>query len=161
MSVDVEPYAHEWLEVEDEFHCHYSYSYGGVSPFFREIMDHERIVVTRCARCDTAYCPPRADCPTCWQRTQWTVHSGQGTVIAPVYCYWTQINSPIRRYVQPPFVYALVRLDGTANALHTLVHTDDARVNETVRVGTRVGVRFRERRTGSIADIYFVPEEQP
>jgi uncharacterized OB-fold protein len=161
MSIDVEPYAQAWLEVEDEFHCYYSYSYGGVSPFFREIIDQERIVVTRCARCDAAYCPPRADCPTCWQRTQWTVHSGRGTVIAPVYCYWTQINSPIRRYVQPPFVYALVRLDGTVNALHTLVHTDDLRVNQAVRVGTRVSVRFRERRTGSIADIYFVPEEEP
>jgi uncharacterized protein len=157
-ALEVEPYDGGWTEVPDEFHCYYSYSHGGVSPFFREIIDHERLLVTACVDCGRTFCPPRADCPDCWQRTEWHSHPGTGTVIAPVYCYWTQINSPVRRYVQPPFIYALVRLDGADNALHALVHADDMRVNHAVRVGTRVSVRFREQRRGSIADIYFVPD---
>ncbi|PZF83351.1 hypothetical protein C1I92_12990 [Jiangella anatolica] len=153
--------ADDWFEVPDELHYYYSYSYGGVSRFFREIVDNQRLTVTRCELCDRGYCPPRRDCPRCWERTTWQPHPGTGTVVAPVYCYWTQINSPVRRYVQPPFVYALVRLDGMTNALHTLIHTDDLRVNRTVRVGTRVEVRFREQRRGTLADVYFVPVEQP
>ncbi len=151
------PEGADWFEVRDELHCYYGYSYGGVSPFFREIVENRRLLAARCGQCGRLYCPPHPDCPRCWERTVWEEHTGVGAVVAPVYCYWTQIGSAVRKYVQPPFVYALVRLDGAANDLHTLIHTDDSRVNRTVHVGTRVRVCFREEPRGSIADLYFVP----
>lgn len=151
----------DWFEITEEYVYSYSYSYGGVSPFFREIVHNQRLMVTRCDGCGLAYCPPRPDCQACWQPTRWEPHGGQGTVLAAVYCYWTQINAAVRRYVQPPFVYALVQLDGVSNALHALVHADDMRLNVAVRRGTRVTVRFRESRTGSMGDLYFVPGDAP
>jgi uncharacterized OB-fold protein len=151
----------EIYELQDELHYYFRYSYGGISHFFREIVERQQLHITRCPRCDQAFCPPRADCPTCWERTTWEPHTGDGVVVSPVYCFWTQVNSPVRRYTQPPFVYALVRLDGVENALHSLVHTLDPRPNHAVRVGTRVEVRFREDRRGEAADFYFVPVEDP
>jgi len=147
-----------WFEVREEMRIQWSSSYGGISRFFAEIVERSRLLVTRCPDCRRVYCPPRADCPSCWCATQWEPHSGRGRVVAPVYCYWTQINSPVRRYVQPPFVYALVRLDGVENCFHALVEPADVRLNVAVRVGTPVSIRFRPERRGAATDFYFVPD---
>jgi len=145
----------EPFETLDEFSVHYSYGYGGISRFFRDIVDEQRLTITRCPECGKGYCPPRADCPSCWVKTEWEPHDGHGTVISCVYCYWAPIDSPLRQYVELPYVYGLVQLDGTSTCLNALIHVDDLTLNKEIKVGDRVTVEFREKREGRISDFYF------
>lgn len=149
--------APEYLEVDYELHYYFRSSWGGISPYFKAIIDDRQLLVSRCAACDKAYCPPRTTCPECWGSTTWEPHSGSGTVVAPVYCYWVPSNSPVRGLTEMPFIYGLVQLDGTATCLNALIHTSDKRLNEKVQVGTRVRACFREERQGYPTDVYFMP----
>ncbi len=82
------------------------------------------------------------------------VEVGQAGVVTT----WAWIEQP-RRF-QPldrPFAWALVKLDGADTAM---AHVVDAGSADRMRTGMRVAVRWRDERTGSIADIAcFVPEE--
>lgn len=149
----------DYFELPDELHVYYRYSYGGLSPFFRALVEDQRILGTRCPQCGKVYCPPRTHCGACYAETTWVPLDGKGTVIAAVYCYWTPADWPARPYIDLPYVYALVRLDGADTCLNSAVVVDDMRLNERVRQGTRVRAVFREKREGKITDFYFVPDE--
>ncbi len=121
---------------------------GRISPYFRAIVDDRQLLITRCQSCGRGFCPPRTDCPDCWNETSWEPHSGEGNRFCPVYCYWVPSNSPVHELTEMPFIYGLVRLDGTDTCLNALIHTSDKRLHETVSVGTRVRVCFREEEKG-------------
>jgi len=145
------------FETLDDFSLQYRYGYGAISPFFEAIVEERRLLITRCPGCNDGFCPPRAHCPTCWTPTTWEPHAGTGVVVSRSYCYWVPINSPVRKYVDLPYVYGLIRLDDTVTCLNALIHVDDPVLNQGVAVGDRVIVGFREAPEGKISDIYFRP----
>lgn len=60
------------------------------------------------------------------------------------------VSEPMRKHpLDRPFAWALVKLDGADTAM---LHALDA-PRESIREGMRVGIRWREERTGHISDI--------
>jgi uncharacterized OB-fold protein len=149
----------KYLETADKFELNYLFSYGGISRFFQEIVDNKNIVGTRCPKCGKVYCPPKANCSQCYVSTEWIPLTDEGTVIAAVYCYWVPSNWPSLEYFDLPFINALVKLDGADTCLDSVVIVDDMTLNKKVKQGTRVKIKFREKREGKISDFYFVLDE--
>jgi uncharacterized OB-fold protein len=149
----------KYLEISDKFEVNYLFSYGGISRFFQEIIENQRIFGTRCSKCGKVYCPPRSNCSNCYVSTEWVPLDGKGTVIAAVYSYWVPANWVGLQYVDLPFINALVKLDGADTCLDSIVIVDDMTLNKKVVQGTRVKIKFRKKREGKISDFYFVLDE--
>lgn len=138
------------FEVPEKMEVTYRYSYGGQSRFFRTLRDEGRLLGSRCPSCARVYCPPRKDCPRCYQPTSWVPLSGTGVVVTFTVVHVT--TSPFVRKV--PFLVAYVRLDGTQFLFPCNVEMENV---ERASVGMRVRARFRPEREGRITDLYFVP----
>ena len=150
----------QYMEITDKFEVNYLFSYGGISRFFQEIVENQRIYGTRCPKCGKVYCPPRNNCSDCYVATEWVPLDGKGTVIATVYCYWVTANWIALKYVDLPFINALVKLDEADTCLNSVVIVDDMTPNKKVVQGSRVKIKFREKREGTISDFYFVLDEE-
>jgi uncharacterized OB-fold protein len=151
-AVSASPY------FESEFRVRYDYLYslGGLSPFFRSLKDDQRILGTTCSRCAVTYCPPRVHCRQCRGVAEWTALSGQGTVRAASFVTFVPRSDLLLAYIDLPYTMAMIQLDGTDDALLSIVHLPGAKLGD-VRAGMRVHAVFRERREGRLTDFYFVP----
>ena len=138
------------LEIPDQIEVIYKYSYGQQSRFFRELRDNKKLYGTKCTQCGKVYCPPRADCPLCYKKTEWVPLKGTGVIESCTVQYYT--TSPFIKKL--PFICGYVKLDGTDFIMLALMEADDV---EKVKPGTRVETVFRDERTGTITDFYFRP----
>lgn len=136
----------------------YLYSMGELSPFFRELVDHARLMASRCPRCKKVWMYPRGDCPDCYEENEWIPLSGEGTVMSGSYVYFQGHGIDLLSYLGLPFVYALIHLDGTETYIPHCVKSKTQKMGA-IRTGTRVKAVFREKRRGTIGDFYFVPIE--
>lgn len=136
----------------------YLYSLGELSPFFRSVVEDRQLLATRCPSCAKVWMPPRADCPDCYEKCEWVEISGEGTVISCSYCYFLGVGVDLIDYLDLPYVFALIHLDGTDTYFYHGIKPTEQKMGEVV-AGTRVKVVFREERRGSIGDFYFVPSE--
>ena len=134
----------------------YLYSLAEVSRFFREIVENKRLVTTKCPLCDKVFMPPRGYCPDCYEVMDWVPLSGEGTVIYCTYCYFLGMGGDLLRFIDVPYVYAFIKLDGADTYLAHGVRPNSQAMGE-IKAGTRVKAVFREQRKGTIADFYFVP----
>ncbi len=132
----------------------YLYTLGEVSRFFREIIDNKKLYASKCPKCATVWMPPRGYCPDCYEKTQWVPLSGDGTVMSCTYCYFIGMGGDLPRYLDLPYVYALIKLDGCDTYLAHGVRPQGQAMGE-IQIGTRVRAIFREERKGSIADFFF------
>jgi len=144
------------FEVRDSIVNDYLYSYGGISRFFREIVENRQIMGTRCPTCAKVWCPPRTHCSDCYVATTWIPLSGEGVVRSAINCYYVPTNYSLHKYLHMPYVLALVQLDGADTCLHSVVHVDEP-VLGSVKPGMRVRAVFREQREGRLTDFYFAP----
>jgi uncharacterized OB-fold protein len=96
--------------------------------------------------------PQEYDPVTAEALDDWVPVGPGGVVVA-----WAWIAEPLPgQPLDRAFAWALVRLDGADTAI---LHAVDAGVEERMRTGMRVTVRWRAERVGEIADIEcFVPE---
>jgi len=134
----------------------YLYSLGELSPFFREVRDNRRLLASKCPRCAKVWMPPRGDCPDCYEENEWVPISGEGTVVSCSYCYFKGHGIDLVGYLDLPYVYALIHLDGTDTYISHGVKPPSQKMGE-VRSGTRVKVEFKDHRRGTLGDFYFVP----
>ena len=134
----------------------YLYSLAEVSRFFREIVENRRLVATKCSGCGKVFMPPRGYCPDCYRLMEWVPLSGEGTVVHCTYCYFLGMGGDLLRFIDVPYVYAFIKLDGVDTYLAHGVRPNSQAMGE-IRSGTRVRAVFREQRKGTIADFYFVP----
>jgi uncharacterized protein len=78
-----------------------------VARFFDD-MKNNKLTATRCTKCKTVFCPPRADCPKCMaSNMEWLELSGKGKLVA-----FTVINvgpESWTKYV--PYVVGLIELE--------------------------------------------------
>ncbi len=116
------------------------------SRFLISLRDEEKIMGNRCSRCNTVYVPPRKNCGRCFEEiTHWVELSTEGVVKAHTVVRYAAPMQP----AEPPFAYALIRLDGAdVDFLHMVRDGLDR-----LRNGVRVIARFREERSGHILDI--------
>lgn len=140
------------FEVPDRWIATYRYSYGGQSRFFREIIFNKKLYGTKCTSCGKVFCPPRADCPHCYEKTKWVELPGKGTVESYTTVYFGT-SAAVRKF---PFICAYVKLDGADTVICTNIEMDDV---SKARVGMRVKAVFKEDRDGTITDFYFKPAE--
>jgi uncharacterized OB-fold protein len=116
------------------------------SRFLIGLRDDEKILGNRCSTCNTVYVPPRKNCGRCFEEiTDWVELSPEGVVKAHTV---VRYPSPVQP-AEPPFAYALIRLDGADVDLLHIVRNDLDRLKN----GVRVRARFKEERTGHILDI--------
>jgi uncharacterized protein len=90
--------------------------------------------------------PPEVDPLTGEVGTEWVEVAPEGVVES-----WTWVDEPLEgQPLSVPFAYALVRLDGCHSSFLRAV---DAGSPGAIAVGTRVRVRWRDERVGSVTDI--------
>lgn len=107
----------------------------GTEPFWTAARDH-RLSIPRCRSCGHHHFYPRELCPHCHSDDiEWCDAGGRGTVYS-----YTIARRPAGPAFAPdvPYVIALITLDEDVRMLTNIV-TDDV---ETVRIGSRVEVRF-------------------
>ena len=138
------------LEIPDRMDVFFKYSYGKQSRFFRELRMNQKILGSKCPKCQRVYLPPRADCSLCYQPTSWVELSGKGTVVTCTVQHFS--TSAFIKKV--PFICAYIRLDGTDSLLMPNLELNDP---SQARPGLRVKAEFRKNRYGIITDFYFRP----
>jgi hypothetical protein len=117
----------------------YDYSAGTASSVFLRRLAEGRIVGQACPECRRVYVPPRGACPRCGVATEGEVPvKDTGTVVT-----FTIVHIPIPGSdTKPPFVSAVIKLDGADQTCMHLVGGCDPRQ---VRVGMRVRAQWRPR----------------
>ena len=78
-----------------------------VAKFFDNVKDN-KLTGTRCVKCKTIYCPPRADCHKCMtSEVEWIELSGRGKLVA-----FTVIHVGPEKYEKyVPYVVAMIELE--------------------------------------------------
>ena len=146
------------FEVPDLVANHYLYSYGGISRFFREVVENRRLMGTRCEDCGFVWCPPRLHCSHCYGATSWVELGSEGTVLTATFCYYVPSNYSLHKYLDMPYVLAFIQLDGADTGLYSVVEVPEVVIGS-VATGMRVKTVFRDEREGRLTDFYFVPVE--
>ena len=143
--------------IPGQWNIPYQYSTGKVaSRFFRGLKDEARIYGTTCPSCKRTLIPPRGFCERCFVPCEeWKQVGPEGSVVAFTIGY--------RKFpgfdIPPPFMIALIRLDGAdTNLIHFVDGCDlsaPERLLDRVRSGLRVEAVFRSEadRKGNIMDI--------
>ncbi len=136
----------------------YLYTCGELSEFFRAIKEDRRLLGAKCPDCGKVWMPARGYCPDCYQPVSWVPLSGEGTIVAQSYCYHPGMTGDLVKYLDLPYVQAMVHLDGTDSYLLSAVAVNEQRMGA-VTDGMRVRAVFREERKGTVADFYFVIDD--
>ncbi len=129
----------------------YHHSYGLVSKFFKGLID-KQLFGTKCPKCQTVYCPPRVHCwnPQCRVAdAEWIELPLRGRV----HTFSVMLFSADAFLEMLPFVLAYVQIDGA----HTAMPVQVVAAPTDVFIGQKVRLKFREKRTGDLMDIYAVP----
>ena len=137
----------------------YTFSVGPTFSRFYEGLKEEKILGNQCPDCGKILVPARTFCPDCFvDMGEWIEVSQEGKVIT-----WTLANDEFFAMpAEPPFIGALIRLEGTAcNFLHLIGGFDLSNpdsVRSKIKRGTRVRAVWNKEKTGHMLDIkYFEP----
>jgi len=143
----------EPIAYEGRIKVPYSWQAGETASYFLiRLRDDQKIVGRKCPKCQKVLVPPRKNCPFCFVHTkEWVELAGQGEVETFTIVHRGTHIQPLK----PPFVYAVIRLDGADTGMvHLLGEVEPGDVKE----GMRVKAVFAEERKGSPLDIaYFKP----
>ena len=143
----------EPIAYEGRIKVPYSWQAGETASYFLiRLRDDQKIVGRKCPKCQKVLVPPRKNCPFCFVHTkEWVELVGQGEVETFTIVHRGTHIQPLK----PPFVYAVIRLDGADTGMvHLLGEVEPGDVKE----GMRVKAVFAEERKGSPLDIaYFKP----
>jgi uncharacterized OB-fold protein len=151
--------AKEYKTLMTEIRLPYEISYGATWTRFFEGMAEKKIFGTKCGKCNRVLVPARSFCPRCFvDTTDWVEAGQQGTLTAWSYVSYRYFGMP----TEPPFVSALLRLDGTdVDFLHMIGGFDMSDFEQTrkiVKNGMKLKAVWKDERQGHILDIkYFEP----
>ena len=149
----------EFRTIKTEIRLPYELAYGETWTRFFEGLSEKKIYGNTCPKCSRILVPARAFCPRCFvDMGKWKEVSQEGTVIAWCYTNYKYYGMP----TEPPFIGALIRLNGTdVNFLHLLGGFDLSNFDEAkkiVKSGMKVKAEWSDDRKAHIMDIkYFKP----
>ncbi|MFH1134630.1 MAG: Zn-ribbon domain-containing OB-fold protein [Pseudomonadota bacterium] len=150
----------EYKTMETEVRLPYRLAYGETWTRFFEGLKEEKIYGVKCKKCGRVLVPARSFCPRCFIDTdQWVECAHEGSLVCWVYTNYRYFAQP----VEPPYISALIRLDGTdVNFLHLIGGDFDMHnleeVNGLIKNGMRVKAAWEEEKLGNMFDIkYFSP----
>lgn len=143
----------DWLEetealtLKGQIAVPYTWWVGEVgSRFLIALREEGKILGNRCKNCNTVYAPPRKNCGRCFMDIdEWVDLGDEGVVTAHTIVRFQYPLQP----AQPPFAYAVIKLDGADVGLVHLVKEN----LDKLKNGVRVKALFKEHRTGHILDI--------
>ena len=140
--------------VEGKMALPYQYFAGTVgSKFLVALRDEKKILGMKCETCNKVFIPPRATCERCFSDLtgNWIELSDTGVVTGFTVIRYNEPYQP----KEPPYVLALIKLDGADTPLAHLLECGDT---ANAMVGMKVKAVFAEERIGSVLDIsYFEP----
>lgn len=137
----------------------YKFAVGPAFNRFYEGLKEGKIWGNKCPECGKILVPARTFCPKCnVDMDEWVEVSQEGKVIAWTLADYEFFGMP----VDPPFIGALIRLDGTdCDFLHLIggLNLDDLKtVKSKVKQDARVRAVWNEEKKGHLLDIkYFEP----
>jgi len=146
----------ELVTIEGKWDFNYTYFAGeSASRFFHELRENQRIMGTRCTKCEKLLVPARAYCDVCMAKTdEWVEVGPEGTLET-----FTIITTAFPGLPPPPIVMAYVTLDGADTALINLVHgvnlSDIEAAAQKLNTLPRVKVEFVDEPKGRITDFFF------
>jgi uncharacterized OB-fold protein len=149
----------EYRTLKTEIRLPYELSYGPVWTRFFEGMAEKKIYGTRCTKCSRILVPARSFCPRCFVDTdEWVEVAQTGTLTAWCYVSYRYFGMP----TEPPFISALLRLDGTdVDFLHIISGfdlSDFEKARKIVKNGMKLKAVWADEPKGHIMDIrYFKP----
>ena len=137
----------------------YRWAMGPVfTRFFEEFMN-KKIMGSKCPKCKRVLVPAREFCPRCFEDTkEWIQVSDKGTIKT-----WSLITFEFSgQAIPPPYITALIDLDGADTALNHFIGgidlSDIEKAKDRVKIGMRVRAKWRDKPEGNIHDIeYFEP----
>ncbi|MEW6529969.1 MAG: Zn-ribbon domain-containing OB-fold protein [Thermodesulfobacteriota bacterium] len=137
----------EALTLKGQINLPYTWWVGDVgSRFLIALRDEKKILGNRCPSCNTVYVPPRRNCGRCFvDINEWLELSDEGVVSSYTIVRFSHELQPL----EPPYAYAIIKLDGCDVGL---VHVIKENL-ESLKNGARVKAVFKEDRTGKILDI--------
>jgi uncharacterized protein len=141
------------ITIQGQWKFDYTYFAGEhASRFFRELRENQRIMGTRCHKCERLLVPARSFCDACMERTtDWKEVGPEGTLET-----FTIITAAFPGLPKPPIVMAYVTLDGADTALINLVRgldlTDIDAAAAKLNSLPRVSVEFVDDPKGRITD---------
>jgi uncharacterized protein len=150
----------EYKTIETEVRLPYRLAYGETWTRFFEGMKEEKILGSKCSQCSRILVPARTFCPRCFIKTdEWVECSQEGVLVVWCLTNYRYYAQPI----EPPFISALIKLDGTdVNFLHLIGGfdlSDLEAVRKKVKNGMRVKAVWEKEKKGHILDIkYFAPQ---
>ncbi len=134
----------------------YNFAVGPVFFRFYEGLKEGKILGNQCPKCKKTLVPARTFCPSCYvDMGDWKEVSQEGAIVS-----WTVANKPfLGMPIDPPFIAALIRLDGTdCSFLHLVGGFDTDTLNRKIKKGTRVRAFWSTEKKGHLMDIqYFRP----
>jgi len=137
----------------------YKFAVGPTFNRFYEGLKEEKILGNKCPQCGEILVPARTFCPKCFvDMGEWMEVSQEGEVVT-----WALANSQVFGMpLEPPFMVALIRLDGTScNFLHLIGGFDlgdPDMVKNRVKSKGKVKAVWRDEKEGHLLDIkYFEP----
>ena len=140
--------------VEGKIALPYQYFAGTVgSKFLVALRDEKKILGMKCEKCEKVFIPPRATCERCFSdlTDKWVELADTGVVTGFTVIRYEEPYQPKK----PPYVLAMIKLDGADTPLVHLLECGDAANAE---IGMKVQAVFAEKRTGSMLDIsHFEP----
>lgn len=145
--------------ITDKLTVPYELAYGPTWTKFMEGLTQEKILGSHCQECGRVLVPARSYCPRCFvELNDFTEVSQEGTIITWALTEYEYYGMPTK----PPFVGALIKLDGThCNFLHLIggIDLSDAEeVRRKIKNGMKVRAVWNENKHGHIMDIkYFTP----
>jgi 3-hydroxybutyryl-CoA dehydratase len=118
------------------------------SRFLTALRDRKVIRGVRCERCAKVFVPPRATCERCFApiADNWVDLAPTGTVTGFTVVRYAEPHQPLK----PPFIQALIRLDGADTPF---VHIVRGVGPSQMRTGLRVQAVWARKTTATIRDI--------
>jgi len=134
----------------------YRWSLGPVFTRFFDELENKKIMGTKCPKCNRVLVPSRGFCPRCFEDTaEWVQVSDKGTIKT-----WSLITFEFTGQAKPPpYLQALIDLDGADTALAHYIGgvdlSDIEKVKDKIKIGMRVEAKWRDKRQGNIFDIEY------
>ena len=140
--------------VQGKLALPFTYFAGRVgSKFLTTIRDQKKIMGIQCKKCNKVYVPPRQTCDVCLDdiRENWVDVQSVGEITNYTVVRYCDKHLPKK----PPYILALVKLDGADTSLAHVVEGIDI---DKVKIGMKVRAVFAKETTSTILDIdHFEP----
>ncbi|HOT52267.1 MAG TPA: Zn-ribbon domain-containing OB-fold protein, partial [Candidatus Hydrogenedentes bacterium] len=141
--------------IEGKMALPYQYYAGAIgSQFIVALRDDKRILGVRCEKCRKTFVPPRQSCERCFSSLtdHWVEVGSSGVLTGFTVIRYAEPYQP----KEPPYVLALIKLDGADTPIAHILECGDAR---NARIGMRVRAVFSEKPRDTILAISHFEEE--